>query len=85
MERLGVIAIVIDGDRKIASSVNEILSAYGDIIVARTGIPDREHGESVISLIVRATVEQISALTGKLGRLPDVQVKSAVTAPKEAK
>lgn len=85
MERLGVVAIVIEGDRGIASSVQEILSAHGEIIVARTGIPDREHSQSVISLIVRGTVEEISALTGSLGRLPNVQVKSALTANKEAK
>lgn len=84
MERLGVLAIVIE-DRKVAVSVQEILSAFGEIIVARTGIHDRERDESVISLIVKGTVEQISALTGKLGRLPDIQVKSAVTAAKETK
>lgn len=84
MERLGVVAIVIE-DRKVAVNVQEILSAFGDIIVARTGIHDRERDESVISLIVKGTVEQISALTGKLGRLENIQVKSAVTAAKETK
>ncbi len=84
MERLGVVAIVIE-DRKIAVNVQEILSAFGEIIIARTGIHDRERDESVISLIVKGTVEQISALTGKLGRLENIQVKSAVTAAKETK
>jgi putative iron-only hydrogenase system regulator len=85
MERLGVIAIVIEGDRTIVSSVQEILSTYANIIIARMGVPDHQHNESVISVIVRGTVEEISAMTGKLGRLPNVQVKSALTAQKEVK
>lgn len=43
------------------------------------GVPDKESGISAISVIVKGTNEQISALTGKLGKLNDVYVKSAVT------
>lgn len=77
--RLGVIAIVIEKDHAQASNVQAILSSYASIIVARMGVPDVENNVSVISLIVRGSVEDISALTGKLGRLPSVTVKSAIT------
>ena len=43
------------------------------------GVPDNERSVFVISVIVRATNERISALTGKLGRLENVKVKSAVS------
>ena len=80
--RLGVIGIVIF-DRSRAVQVQLVLSQFGDIIIARTGVPDKETGQSVISLIVKGTLEEISALCGKLGKIPDVQAKSALTATKE--
>jgi len=43
------------------------------------GVPDKETGVSTISVIVKGTNEQISALSGKLGKLNQVYVKSAVT------
>ena len=77
--KLGVIGIIIEKDRAIAESVQKLLGENADIIMGRMGIPDREHGVYVISVIVRATNERISALTGKLGRLKNVKVRSAVT------
>ncbi len=80
MTRIGVIGIVLKRDRNSALAIQNLLSAYGDIIVGRMGVPDKESGISAISVIVKGTNEQISALTGKLGKLNDVYVKSAVTA-----
>ncbi|MGQ9558348.1 MAG: TM1266 family iron-only hydrogenase system putative regulator [Desulfurispora sp.] len=76
-QRIGVIGIVIE-DRAQAPRVNSILSSYGDVIVGRMGIPYREKGLAVISLIVDGSTDQIGALTGKLGQLSGVQVKSAL-------
>ena len=77
--KIGVIGIIIEKDRAVAESVNKLLSENGDMIIGRMGVPDFERGIFVISLIVRATNERLSALTGKLGRLDNVKVKSAVT------
>ena len=77
--KIGVIGIIIEGDRKIASSVNSILSEYGDIITGRMGVPNLAENVYVISVAVKATNEQISALTGRLGRLNGVKAKAAVT------
>ncbi len=77
--RIGVMGIIIEKDRSMSESVQHILSDYADIIMARTGIPDMDNGVYVISLIVRGTNEKISALAGKIGKLKNVKVKSAVT------
>ena len=77
--KLGVIGIIIEKDRSVAENVQKLLGENADLIMGRMGIPDREHGVFVISVIVRATNERISALTGKLGRLKNVKVRSAVT------
>lgn len=79
MKRIGVVGIVIEGNRDVAIEVQKILSENGDIILGRMGIPDREDNISAISLIVKGESERISALTGKLGRLERVNVKSALT------
>jgi putative iron-only hydrogenase system regulator len=52
---------------------------YSYIILARQGIPLRDKGISIITLILEGTTDQISAFTGKIGRLDGVQVKSVVT------
>ena len=81
MGRIGSIAIIIEGEggRQSVAEVNSILSEYYECITARTGIPNRDKDIYVISLIVDLTTEQLGALTGKLGRLKNVTVKSLLT------
>ncbi len=77
--KIAVIGIIINGDRSIAEEVNKILSSFGDYIVCRMGVPDRVNNIYVISIIVKAELEVISSLSGKLGKLKSVVVKSAIT------
>ncbi|ADQ03714.1 NikR nickel binding protein [Caldicellulosiruptor owensensis OL] len=77
--RIGVIGIVVDNRKEVADKLNKILTEHGDIIVGRMGIPYKERGLCVISLIVDGTTDEIGALTGKLGSLSGVKVKSALT------
>lgn len=78
MKRIGVIGIVIE-DLDCTSNVNSIISSYNDIIVGRLGIPYKEKGVSVISLVVDGTTDDIGSLTGKLGSIKGINVKSALT------
>lgn len=76
--RLGVIGIVVE-NREFVSMVNQVLSENASIIIGRMGVPYREKDVSIISLIVDGTTDQIGALTGKLGNIRNVTVKSALT------
>lgn len=76
--RIGVIGIVVE-DLKKAKKVNNILHEHSEIVVGRMGVPYRERGISVISLIVDGSSDEISAMTGKLGNIDCVSVKSAIT------
>ncbi|WP_438434000.1 TM1266 family iron-only hydrogenase system putative regulator [Gorillibacterium sp. sgz500922] len=76
-KRLGVIGIVVQ-DLASAGELNAILHEYAGLIVGRMGIPYRERGVSVISLIVDGDNDQISAMTGKIGKIRHVTVKSAL-------
>ena len=80
-ERLGFVGIVIE-DRERAEEVNRVLSQYGAIIRGRIGVPDKDSGLAVIGIIVEGTNEQVGAMTGRLGNLSGVTVKSAMTAKK---
>ena len=79
---MGFVGIIIE-DRTSVPTVNEILSAYTPIIRGRMGVPDHQTGEAVIGLIVKGTNEQLGAMTGRLGNLSGVQVKSALAAAKK--
>lgn len=80
--RIGVVGIVIRDPLQDAKAVNEILSEFSSIIVGRMGIPYRERSISVIALTVDGSNDRIGAMTGKIGQLKSVTVKSAL-APSE--
>jgi hypothetical protein len=56
---------------------------YGGIVLGRLGLPLRDKGVNVISLIVEGSTDEIGALTGKAGKLPGVRVKSVLTTYRE--
>ena len=77
-KRIGIVGIVIE-DFSCVERVNSVLHEYAGLFVGRMGLPYRERGISVISLIVDGSNDEISALTGKLGRVAGATVKSMIT------
>ncbi len=63
--------------------VNTLLSEYSEIILGRQGIPIRDHGINIISLVIEGDTDRINALTGKIGKLEGVEVKSILTKYRE--
>ena len=80
--RVAKISMIIDSDESVPE-VNELLHEYGRFILSRMGLPYRERGLSIISVVVDAPADKISALSGKLGRLRGVTSK-AVYSPQRA-
>ena len=74
--RLAVVAIVVEEPDSVAA-LNELLHQYSAHIIGRMGIPCPGRGISLISVAMDAPGDAISALTGKLGRLTGVSVKTA--------
>ncbi len=74
--RIGFVGIIINEPKNSYNKLNEILHFYSSIIVGRLGIPYRERNLSIISLIVDGNTDEIGALTGKLGQLPGVTIKT---------
>jgi putative iron-only hydrogenase system regulator len=81
-KRIGSALILIE-DLSIVPVINELLTKHADIIIGRQGIPFRERGFSIISLVLEGTTDEIGALTGQIGRLKGVGVKSVLTKNKE--
>ncbi|MBF0594664.1 MAG: CopG family transcriptional regulator [Candidatus Omnitrophica bacterium] len=77
-KRLGFIGIIIEDRKKSAPLINKILADYGDEILARVGLPHKERQCHVITLTVEMTTDELGALTGKLGVIEGVMVKSAL-------
>lgn len=77
MKRIGVIGIVLTGDRFVAVEMQRVLSDFADIIIGRMGVP--RQNVNAIALIVEGSQERVSALTGRLGRFGQLSVKSAMT------
>jgi putative iron-only hydrogenase system regulator len=78
-KRVGFVGIIVSDRSKSAATVNNILSDFGDIIIARTGIPYHARNVCVITLVVDATTDELGALTGRLGAVKGVTVKSGVS------
>ena len=83
-KRLGFIGIVVDRKDSI-EEVNRILSGFANLFRGRIGVPNREDGSAVIGLIAEGSNDEIGALTGKLGNLPGIIVKSALVPAKKDK
>ncbi len=78
-KRVGFVGIIVENRKKNADEVNKILSEFGDMIVVRTGVPHVRDLQSVIVLVVDATSDQIGSMTGKLGAVEGVSVKSMLS------
>lgn len=73
--RVAVISMIIDNEES-AASINALLHDCREYIIGRMGIPYREKGLNIINVVLDAPMDAVSALSGKLGRLPGVTAKA---------
>ncbi|MCL2364258.1 MAG: iron-only hydrogenase system regulator [Defluviitaleaceae bacterium] len=78
-KRVAVLAIIVE-NRDSVARVNAILHEYGEHIIGRMGIPHREKGISIISVIFDAPGDVINAASGKIGRLAGINAKTLYSA-----
>ena len=76
-KRIGFIGIIVE-DKAHAKEMNDLLSQYSHLLVGRMGIP--RHGAiNVITVVVEGSNDEIGALTGRLGAIPGIMVRSALS------
>ena len=74
--RVAVMSIIVENGEMV-EKLNSILHAYGEYIIGRMGLPYRKRGVSIIAIALDAPQNTISALSGKIGSLNGVSVKTA--------
>jgi len=74
--RVAVLGIIVENMDSVAQ-LNNILHDYGKYIIGRMGIPYREKNINIISIAIDAPQDTIASLSGKIGRLSGVSVKTA--------
>lgn len=73
--RVSVISIIIKDEESVAA-INDLLHEFRQYIVGRMGVPYRDRGVSIISVVLDAPGDVTSALSGKLGMQPGVTAKT---------
>lgn len=73
--RIALIGIIVEQTESV-EQLNRLLHEYGSYIIGRMGIPYREREINVISVAMDAPQDIISALSGKIGRLPGITAKT---------
>ena len=74
--RVAVLGIIVENLNSI-ERLNGLLHDYGRYVIGRMGIPYREKNIHVISLAVDAPQDIISSLSGKIGKIDGISVKTA--------
>ncbi|MBQ4353368.1 MAG: iron-only hydrogenase system regulator [Clostridia bacterium] len=74
--RVAVMSIIVENSES-AQTLNLILHEYGQYIIGRMGIPYRAKKINIISIAMDAPMSVIAAVSGKIGKLDGVSVKTA--------
>ncbi|MDD2595018.1 MAG: hypothetical protein PHD11_04290 [Bacteroidales bacterium] len=80
-KRIGTVLIEVENKENV-QIMNEVISRHSQIIIGRQGLP-RNNTLSIISLVLEGTTDEIGSLTGQLGRISGIQVKSVLLKNKE--
>ena len=73
--RLALLGIIVENPDSV-EPLNKVLHEYRQYIIGRMGIPYREKGINIISIAIDAPQDLTSEISGKIGRLPGVTVKT---------
>ena len=76
--KIAVVTIIVT-DLNAVQQINDILHTFGQDIIGRMGIPYKEKGVNVISIVMDAPQEKINSLSGKLGMIKGVSSKVLTT------
>lgn len=73
--RIALVGIIVENDTD-TEEINRILHEFSGFIIGRMGIPYRQQGVAIISVVLDAPQDVISSLSGRLGMLRGVSAKT---------
>ena len=74
--RVAVMSVIVESGDSV-EKINSLLHEYGEYIIGRMGVPYRKRSISIISVALDAPQNIISTLSGRIGNLDGVSVKTA--------
>ncbi|MBQ9536917.1 MAG: iron-only hydrogenase system regulator [Desulfovibrionaceae bacterium] len=74
-DRVAIIAILVS-QKESVSTINEILHEYSEYIIGRLGLPYKQKNINIISIVLDAPQDKVSALAGKIGKLQGVTTQT---------
>lgn len=74
-KRVALIGIVVENPEK-TEELNNLLHKYSEYIIGRMGVPYKERNISIISIVMDAPADKISALSGSIGNLDGISAKT---------
>jgi len=78
-KRIAVIGVIIENPQESQVVFNSVVADFKGIIRGRMGIPFDDEEISVVSIIVSGTVDEINSLTGKIGNIKGITVKTSIS------
>ncbi|NLL71517.1 MAG: iron-only hydrogenase system regulator [Epulopiscium sp.] len=79
MKKIGAISAILEEPQWVQEEFNKVVSSFKGMIKGRLGIPFPEENMAIVSLVVIGDLNEINSLTGKLGNIPHVYVKTAIS------
>ena len=79
MRKVAIISAILEEPNLCQQKFNEVVSSFKGIIKGRMGIPCDNEGVSIICIAVVGHIDSINSLTGKLGNIPNVLVKTSIS------
>lgn len=79
MNRVAVISAILENPNECQQEFNLVVSSFQGMVKGRMGIPMPEENIAVVSLVVVSSADEINSLTGKLGKLNHVTVKTSIS------
>lgn len=73
--RVAILGIVVENPDSVGM-LNDLLHEYSQYIIGRMGVPYKERGISLISVMVDGPADAISSLSGKIGQLNGITAKA---------
>lgn len=78
-KKIGVIGAILEDPKTCQKNFNDTVAQFKDIVRGRMGLPFEDSEISVVSIIVLGTLDRINNLTGKLGNIQGVTVKTSIS------
>ncbi|MGE5628321.1 MAG: TM1266 family iron-only hydrogenase system putative regulator [Solirubrobacterales bacterium] len=77
--RIAVLGIIIENPEDSQADFNRVVSDFKGIVRGRMGVPFDKEGLTVISIIVCGSLDEINSLTGKIGNIKGITVKTSLS------